>query len=177
MIRAVLEEAAQHSSISFFHWEPHVHSTPRAPRSRGLHSRTEPRRRPRRLDRRPRGGRAGRHPRTRWTRSKRSTGPSSRRHLLEIVARARPAEKSNGRCTGKFRLSRRFDENTISPCRQPEACPILHPRDSVPDRSELYLLNRAPFSTNSGACQPRRTTGLRHCLHSMRRNLIGEHTK
>ena len=101
----------------------------------------------------------------------------SRRHLLEIVARARPAEKSNGRCTGKFRLSRRFDENTISPCRQPEACPILHPRDSVPDRSELYLLNRAPFSTNSGACQPRRTTGLRHCLHSMRRNLIGEHTK
>ena len=77
LIRAVLEEAARHSSSSFFHWEPHVHSTPRAPRSRGLHSRTEPRRRPRRLDRRPRGGRAGRHPRTRWTRSKRSTGPSS----------------------------------------------------------------------------------------------------
>ena len=101
----------------------------------------------------------------------------SRRHLLEIVARARPAEKSNGRCTGKFRLYRRFDENTISPCRQPEACPILHPRDSVPDRSELYLLNWALFSTNSGACQPRRTTGLRHCLHAMRRNLIGEHTK
>ena len=84
---------------------------------------------------------------------------------------------SNGRCTGKFRLSRRFDENTISPCRLAQACPIPHPRDSVSDRSELYLSDRAPFSTNSGACQPRRTTGLGHCLHAMRRNLIGEHTK
>ena len=172
-------------SISFFHWEPHVHSTPRAPRSRGLHSRTEPRRRPRRLDRRPRGGRAGRHPRTRWTRSKRSTGPSSQGRssatrqaggIFSRLWRGRDLLRSQtGVAQGNSGCPAGLTKTLFHLADRPEAGPIPHPRDSVSEQSELYLSNRAPFSTNSGARQPRRTTGLRHRLHAMRRNLIGEH--